>query len=732
MNILSRLFGGKPTIADAKKEDTFDTAHEEHTELEASDFDSSVKKKKDTKYKQYDKNGKLILKPTPKAEDFADAPAHLQNYVEHFITVSAQGLFDWEYYEKRFGEFESELAAFAHYIDRSYFANVNPSAVFDTETYMRQYQDVYHSGTSPLLHYAYHGREDNRHRSGEIKRWVPSTVLKLKEDELDDALDDEESFSEQNDSTQQDAPLVVDKKEEESTAWKEQKIAIVLHIFYDDFIEKFAASVSRLPLPVDVFITAASDEIAARAKEVFDTIPSLGKLRIASVPNRGRNFGPFLVEFASELLEYDLMCHMHSKKSLYSGREQTQWVDYLHEFLLKDAHTVESILQLFDKHPTLGMYYPTSFWMMPSWVNHWTCNKHFAQPMLEEFGIKADADFLNYPVGGMFWARPSALKPLLEKTFSYEDFPAEPLPNDGSYLHALERVLGLLVEKQGYEQFFYYPPEGSFTQDKSYMFINYTKSARQFFNEVSNFEIASFDVFDTLVNRKYVAPDYAKYRLGEYLAEHDVVASPELFVKLRNDVETQLRIERNHQGDVKLAEVYDAMAQHLGCDLEQAREWSELEFQFDMHGMSGKTEMIQVLNRLSDLGREIWLITDTYYSEQQISMILRHCGLAITFRLFVSSELGLRKDNTSMWQHIRGLVDASEKSFIHIGDSVRSDAQLCGDFGFANMHILHPKDKWLAAGFGENGVTRGDNVKQESMKWGALMSRFGRYPFFGN
>jgi FMN phosphatase YigB (HAD superfamily) len=487
-----------------------------------------------------------------------------------------------------------------------------------------------------------------------------------------------------------------------------------------------------MPLPVDVFITAANEDIASRAQTIFETIPNVGKLRIATVPNRGRNFGPFLVEFASELLDYDLMCHMHSKKSLYSGREQTQWFDYLHEFLLKDAFTVKSLLTLFEQNQDLGMYYPTSFWMMPNWVNHWTCNKPFAASMLKEFGLNAHSDFLNYPVGGMFWARPKAIAPLLEKTYQYEDFPEEPLPNDGSYLHALERVLGLLTEKQGYEQFFYYPPEGKFTKDKTYMFIQYTKPVRQFFNEVSNFEIVSFDVFDTLVNRKYVAPDFAKYRLGEYLAEHDVVASPELFVKLRNDVETQLRIERNHQGDVKLAEVYDAMAEHLGCDLEQAREWSELEFQFDMHGMSGKTEMIQVLNRLSDLGREIWLITDTYYSEQQISMILRHCGLAITFRLFVSSELGLRKDNTSMWQHIRGLVDASEKSFIHIGDSVRSDAQLCGDFGFANMHILHPKDKWLAAGFGENGVTKGENVKQESMKWGALMSRFGRYPFFGN
>ncbi|MFC4700054.1 rhamnan synthesis F family protein [Glaciecola siphonariae] len=625
-------------------------------------------------------------------------PENLVKYKEHFDIAVELGLFDIQWYEAHYGTFESDIAAFADYIEKSNFANINPSAHFDTESYLRRNLDVYHEEAPPLLHYMYFGAQDKRAKSNAQVRWHPKDALVANETEN----------------------------------WKEQKVAIVLHIFYQDSVVKFAESIATLPLNVDVFVTAASGEIAELATQTFNSIATVDKVQVKHVPNHGRNFGPFLVEFSEQLLDYDLMCHMHSKKSLYSGREQTQWFDYLHQYLLKDRHTVACLLRLFSEHEDLGMYYPTSFWMMPGWVNHWTCNLPFAQPFIDQWQLDINSDFVNYPVGGMFWARPKALAPLLSKTYAYDDFPGEPLPNDGSYLHALERVLGLLVEKQNYKQFFYYPTAAKFTLDKSYIYINYTKSTEQLFHEVQNFEIVSFDVFDTLVNRQYVAPDFAKYRLGEYLVEQEVVASPELFVKLRNDTETQLRIARDHKGDLGLAEIYESMAKELGCDPEQTSQWCELEFQFDLQIMSGKTEMIQLANRLSDLGREIWLITDTYYSEQQISMILRHCGLAIGFRLFVSSELKVRKDNASMWQYIQSIIKEKEMTIVHIGDNVRSDAQLCGDHGITNVHVLHPKDKWLAAGFKPNALTKGMNDKYESLKWGPLLSKFGRYPFFGN
>jgi lipopolysaccharide biosynthesis protein len=48
----------------------------------------------------------------------------------------------------------------------------------------------------------------------------------------------------------------------------------------------------------------------------------------------------------------------------------------------------------------------------------------------------------------MFWARTEAIRPLLELGLDWQDYPAEPLPYDGSMLHAVERLLPLVAEKQ--------------------------------------------------------------------------------------------------------------------------------------------------------------------------------------------------------------------------------------------------------------------------------------------
>jgi lipopolysaccharide biosynthesis protein len=60
-----------------------------------------------------------------------------------------------------------------------------------------------------------------------------------------------------------------------------------------------------------------------------------------------------------------------------------------------------------------------------------------------------DGDF-SFPVGTMFWARPRALKPMFELGLDWTDFPEEPLPYDGSILHAIERLLPLVAEAQGF------------------------------------------------------------------------------------------------------------------------------------------------------------------------------------------------------------------------------------------------------------------------------------------
>jgi lipopolysaccharide biosynthesis protein len=45
----------------------------------------------------------------------------------------------------------------------------------------------------------------------------------------------------------------------------------------------------------------------------------------------------------------------------------------------------------------------------------------------------------------MFWARTCALTRLIELNLGWNDYPQEPLPYDGTLLHAIERLLPLTL-----------------------------------------------------------------------------------------------------------------------------------------------------------------------------------------------------------------------------------------------------------------------------------------------
>jgi len=51
----------------------------------------------------------------------------------------------------------------------------------------------------------------------------------------------------------------------------------------------------------------------------------------------------------------------------------------------------------------------------------------------------------------MFWARTESLRSLDALELSWSDYPDEPLPYDGSMLHALERLFPIIVQSNGYD-----------------------------------------------------------------------------------------------------------------------------------------------------------------------------------------------------------------------------------------------------------------------------------------
>jgi lipopolysaccharide biosynthesis protein len=182
-------------------------------------------------------------------------------------------------------------------------------------------------------------------------------------------------------------------------------------------------------------------------EQVFDMLKDYnGKVvDIKIVPNRGRDIGPFFTAFGQRILtDYDYVGHLHTKKTADLKDENVGkvWYGFLLDNLLgsKSGAMLDNILAKMKGDTTIGMVFPDD----PNAVG-WSANRIFAEPLAKRLGLENLPAQMNFPVGTMFWARTSALGPMINLNFSWNDFPEEPLPYDGSMLHAIERLLPLLI-----------------------------------------------------------------------------------------------------------------------------------------------------------------------------------------------------------------------------------------------------------------------------------------------
>ena len=81
----------------------------------------------------------------------------------------------------------------------------------------------------------------------------------------------------------------------------------------------------------------------------------------------------------------------------------------------------------------------------------WEQNLNIGTELAARMGIPLPLpNHFEFPIGTMFWVRPAALAPLLDLGLTEAMMPAEPLADDGTILHALERLIPFAVAKAGF------------------------------------------------------------------------------------------------------------------------------------------------------------------------------------------------------------------------------------------------------------------------------------------
>jgi lipopolysaccharide biosynthesis protein len=123
------------------------------------------------------------------------------------------------------------------------------------------------------------------------------------------------------------------------------------------------------------------------------------------------------------------------------------WREFLWQHLIGDCHPMmDLILGRFAIDRELGIVFPDD-----PHLSDWDDNQEIAARLAARMGITEPLPpFFDFPIGTMFWARTEALRPLRALGLDWSDYPSEPVPIDGTILHALERLLPFAARQAGY------------------------------------------------------------------------------------------------------------------------------------------------------------------------------------------------------------------------------------------------------------------------------------------
>lgn len=230
-----------------------------------------------------------------------------------------------------------------------------------------------------------------------------------------------------------------------------EPVAVVAHLHHVTLLWELMAFLRQMPVPFRLYVSTGTPmHQAAVLRAAARALPGT-EVDCRVTPNRGRDWGPLLVAFAGAAAAHSLICHVHSKRSGHFSFGE-QWRQSLFEHLLGSKTVVEAILGLFEADARLGLVYPETFAAVAE--HHvWGANETNTRALLRRVGLEpglVDRFPLAFPAGSMFWCRSEALRPLWQAGLGWDDFPAEPVGEDGTLMHAIERALGFIVRGGGY------------------------------------------------------------------------------------------------------------------------------------------------------------------------------------------------------------------------------------------------------------------------------------------
>lgn len=634
-----------------------------------------------------------------------------------YIIIWRSRAFDPAYYLLTYRDCRAaDVDPLWHFVTHGWREGRNPSADFETAYYLKTYVDVHLAGTNPLVHYLRFGQYEGRlprakfrptpvtgmkrpkrvrhllYQAGKNVYWripakVRQNVLHWAYHRLGFLFRGMPHYENWRNgraygtTTAQTALLDIQTIPEAADV--KGRIAIHLHIFYAELAPEFAGYLKNMPFAYDLYVSVGKPDALEACQRTFANLPQCRNVTVQTVENRGRDIAPVFCAFGQALAEYDFLAHLHSKKSLYNQGATEGWREYLCQTLFGSPAQIRRIFTLLQDDPPYGIVYPQNYVLLPYWANTWLANRGAGMAWCARLGIEAPSGYFDYPASSMFWARGEALAPLFQAGITLDDFPEEAGQTDGTLAHTLERMLVLTSRKQGLEpgilQDEQNPAWSSWRLDIP---LSRTYASLVATLHLPETRLIAFDIFDTLLSRPLINPETIK----KLVAARVEAETGALYEAYRASAEGQARQAKG--SDVGLDDIYARLGELTNLSPARLAELRGLEEALEKASLAPRPEALTLFKEAQATGKPVILLSDMFLPRILLEEVLHEHGFEGWQALFVSNEVGLRKDEGKLYAHALAQFALKPAQMLMIGDNERADVQIPVDMGASTLHLL--------------------------------------------
>jgi lipopolysaccharide biosynthesis protein len=174
-------------------------------------------------------------------------------------------------------------------------------------------------------------------------------------------------------------------------------------------------------------------------------------LEVRLMPNTGRDILPFMRLFSEGFAGTDpeeVWCHIHLKKSLATMNTGDVWKRFLLAILLGDnTHKSDAMQRI--AAPGVGLVAA-----LDPYRYGWTESRRLLPRLSPRFPSALPDHPLLFPCGNMFWTRAQVVERMNGIFGPAYPWPNEPLPNDGTEFHLIERLWPTATAMEGLDSLF--------------------------------------------------------------------------------------------------------------------------------------------------------------------------------------------------------------------------------------------------------------------------------------